>query len=69
MFTKQIYNNECSCDIYIYIYNVIFQQLYAAHSIHTHGCVHSLVHEVRQHLIILGVIALGVGFIEVGTSS
>ena len=45
---------------------ICWQEAYAAHSIHTQGCVHAIVAEIREHFIIIGIMALGVGFIEVG---
>lgn len=41
------------------------QEQYAAHTIHVHGCIEPLMIIFKDNLIIIGLIAFGVGFVEV----
>lgn len=47
----------------------LFQELYAAHTIHTKGCIYPLMVIFKDNLIIIGLIAFGVGFVEVSNIS
>ena len=44
---------------------LLSQEMYAAHTINTKGCLPHLVSTYRNHLLIVGGIALGVGILEV----
>ena len=41
------------------------QEQYAAHTIHVRGCIEPLMIIFKDNLIIIGLIAFGVGFVEV----
>ena len=51
--------------ITIKLFDFDFQEQYAAHTIHVRGCIEPLMIIFKDNLIIIGLIAFGVGFVEV----
>ena len=49
----------------IKLFDFDLQEQYAAHTIHVRGCIEPLMIIFKDNLIIIGLIAFGVGFVEV----
>ena len=47
------------------LFDFDLQEQYAAHTIHVRGCIEPLMIIFKDNLIIIGLIAFGVGFVEV----